>query len=70
MSFVDLDKVFQDFFNVFWRRGPGPLLRVIWSLYNQTKSLVCIADNKLIMFQVHVGLQQECHSIPNSVNGF
>ncbi|XP_068187802.1 insulin receptor substrate 1-B [Antennarius striatus] len=42
----------------------GPLLRAVWSLYDQSQSLVHIAGSKSDLFQVHVGLQQGCPPSP------
>lgn len=38
----------------------SPLLRAIWSLYNWSRRLVCIAGTKSDQFPVHAGLRQCC----------
>ncbi|KAI3376719.1 hypothetical protein L3Q82_017147 [Scortum barcoo] len=43
--------------------GPGPLLRAVRSLYDRSRSLVCIAGSKSDLFPVHVGLQQGLHFV-------
>lgn len=44
-----------------WEYGVGgPVLRVIRSLYDRSRSLVCIAGSKSVLFPVHVGLQLDC----------
>ncbi|KAK3541999.1 hypothetical protein QTP86_009835 [Hemibagrus guttatus] len=50
MCFVDLEKAFDRvprgiLWEVLWEYGVcGPLLRAVWSLYNRSRSLVCIAS--------------------------
>ncbi len=46
------------------QRPPGLLLRAARSLYDQSRSLVCIAGSKSDLFPVHVGLQQGCPLSP------
>ncbi|KAK3510218.1 hypothetical protein QTP70_030444, partial [Hemibagrus guttatus] len=66
MCFVDLEKAFDRvprgiLWEVLWEYGVcGPLLRAVRSLYNQSRSLVCIASCKSDLFPVHVGLRQGC----------
>ncbi len=42
----------------------GPLLRAFRSLYDRSRSLVCIAGSKSDLFPVHVGLRQDCPLSP------
>ncbi|KAK3543164.1 hypothetical protein QTP70_012267 [Hemibagrus guttatus] len=66
MCFVDLEKAFDHvprgiLWEVLWEYGVhGPLLRAVRSLYNRSRSLVCIASCKSDLFPVHVGLRQGC----------
>ena len=66
MCFVDLKKAFDRvprgiLWEVLGEYGVGgPLLRAIRSLYNRSRSLVCIAGSKSDLFPVHVGLRQGC----------
>ncbi|KAK3528570.1 hypothetical protein QTP70_003744 [Hemibagrus guttatus] len=70
MCFVDLEKTFDCvlcgiLWWVLWEYGVcGPLLRAVRSLYNRSRSLVCIASCKSDLFPVHVGLQQGCPLSP------
>ncbi|KAK3511594.1 hypothetical protein QTP70_011255 [Hemibagrus guttatus] len=70
MCFVDLEKAFDRvprgiLWEVLWEYGVhGPLLRAVWSLYDQSRSLVCIASCKSELFPVHVGLWQGCPLSP------
>ncbi|KAK3555566.1 hypothetical protein QTP86_022023 [Hemibagrus guttatus] len=70
MCFVDLEKTFNHvprgiLWEVLWEYGVrGPLLRAVRSLYNQSRSLVCIASCKSDLFPVHVGLRQGCPLSP------
>ncbi|KAK3535605.1 hypothetical protein QTP70_017246, partial [Hemibagrus guttatus] len=70
MCFVDLEKAFDRvprgiLWEVLWEyRVPGPLLRAVRSLYNRSRSLVCIASCKSDLFPVHVGLRQGCPLSP------
>ncbi|KAK3529470.1 hypothetical protein QTP70_031162 [Hemibagrus guttatus] len=70
MCFVDLEKAFDRvphgiLWEVLWEYGVcGPLLRAVWSLYNRSRSLVCIASCKSDLFPVHVGLRQRCPLSP------
>ncbi|KAK3538499.1 hypothetical protein QTP86_006187 [Hemibagrus guttatus] len=70
MCFVDLEKAFDHvprgiLWEVLWEYGVrGPLLRAVWSLYNQSRSLVRIASCKSDLFPVHVGLRQGCPLSP------
>ena len=57
MCFLDLEKAFD-------RVPLGPLLRAVRSLYNRSRSLVCIAGSKSDLFPVHVGLRQCCPLSP------
>ncbi|KAK3521399.1 hypothetical protein QTP70_004353 [Hemibagrus guttatus] len=50
---------------VLWEYGVhGPLLSAVRSLYNRSRSLVCIASCKSDLFPVHVGLRQGCPLSP------
>ncbi|KAK3575515.1 hypothetical protein QTP86_029266 [Hemibagrus guttatus] len=66
MYFVYLEKAFNRvpcgiLWEVLWEYGVrGPLLRAVRSLYDWSRSLVCIASCKSDLFPVHVGLQQGC----------
>lgn len=66
MCFVDLEKAFDrvprgTLWGVLWEYGVrGPLLRAVRSLYDQSRSLVCIAGSKSDLFPVRVGLRQGC----------
>ncbi|KAK3558992.1 hypothetical protein QTP86_000122 [Hemibagrus guttatus] len=66
MCFVDLEKAFERvprgiLWEVLWEYWVrGPLLRAVWSLYNQSRRLVRIASCKSDLFPVHVGLRQGC----------
>ncbi|KAK3562387.1 hypothetical protein QTP86_033524 [Hemibagrus guttatus] len=68
--FVDLEKAFDRvpcgiLWEVLWEYGVrGPLLRAVRSLYNRSRSLVCIASCKSDLFPVHVGFQQGCPLSP------
>ncbi|KAK3518362.1 hypothetical protein QTP86_018292, partial [Hemibagrus guttatus] len=70
MCFVDLVNAFDRvhcgiLWEVLWEYGVcGPLLRAVRSLYNRSRSLVCIASCKSDLFPVHVGLQQGCPLSP------
>ncbi|KAK3560105.1 hypothetical protein QTP86_033893, partial [Hemibagrus guttatus] len=70
MCFVDLEKAFDCvpcgiLWEVLWEYGVrGPLLRAVRSLYNRSRSLVCIASCKSDLFPVHVGLRQDCPLSP------
>ncbi|KAK3535777.1 hypothetical protein QTP70_021095, partial [Hemibagrus guttatus] len=70
MCFVDLEKAFDRvprgiLWEVLWEYGVcGPLLRAVWSLYDQSRSLVRIASCKSELFPVHVGLRQGCPLSP------
>ncbi|KAK3573216.1 hypothetical protein QTP86_015137, partial [Hemibagrus guttatus] len=70
MCFVDMEKAFDRvprsiLWEVLWEYGVrGPLLRAVWSLYNRSRSLVCIASCKSDLFPVHVGLRQGCPLSP------
>ncbi|KAK3535602.1 hypothetical protein QTP70_017140 [Hemibagrus guttatus] len=70
MCFVDLEKAFDRvprgiLWEVLWEYGVhGPLLRAVRSLYNRSRSLVCIASCKSDLFPVHVGLRQGCPLSP------
>ncbi|KAK3547897.1 hypothetical protein QTP70_000353 [Hemibagrus guttatus] len=70
MCFVDLEKAFDRvpcgiLWEVLWEYGVhGPLLRVVQSLYNRSRSLVHISSCKSHLFPVHVGLQQGCPLSP------
>ncbi|KAK3557951.1 hypothetical protein QTP86_003867 [Hemibagrus guttatus] len=70
MCFVDLEKAFDRvprgiLWEVLWEYGVrGPLLRAVRSLYNRSRSLVCIAGCKSDLFPVHVGLRQGCPLSP------
>ncbi|KAK3558333.1 hypothetical protein QTP86_017264 [Hemibagrus guttatus] len=70
MCFVDLEKAFHHvphgiLWEVLWEYGVrGPLLRAVRSLYNQSRSLVRIANCKSDLFPVHVGLRQGCPLSP------
>ncbi|KAK3520514.1 hypothetical protein QTP70_024128 [Hemibagrus guttatus] len=70
MCFVDLEKAFDRvprgiLWEVLWEYGvSGPLLRAVQSLYNQSRSLICIASCKSDLFPVHVGLRQGCPLSP------
>ncbi|KAK3549447.1 hypothetical protein QTP86_001448 [Hemibagrus guttatus] len=70
MCFVDMEKTFNRvphgiLWEVLWEYGVhGPLLRTVWSLYNQSRSLVHIASCKSNLFPVHSGLQQGCPLSP------
>ncbi|KAK3558768.1 hypothetical protein QTP86_028769 [Hemibagrus guttatus] len=70
MCFVDLEKAFDRvprgiLWEVLWEYGVrGPLLRAVRSLYNRSRSLVCIANCKSDLFPVHVGLRQGCPLSP------
>ncbi|KAK3521856.1 hypothetical protein QTP70_018587 [Hemibagrus guttatus] len=70
MCFVDLEKAFDRvprgiLWEVLWEYGVrGPLLRAVRSLYNRSRSLVCIASCKSDLFPVHVGLRQGCSLSP------
>ncbi|KAK3540137.1 hypothetical protein QTP70_026880 [Hemibagrus guttatus] len=70
MCFVDLEKAFDHvprgiLWEVLWEYGVrGPLLRAVRSLYNRSRSLVCIASCKSDLFPVHVGLRQGCPLSP------
>ncbi|KAI3370906.1 hypothetical protein L3Q82_007415 [Scortum barcoo] len=62
MCFVDLEKAFDRvprgiLWGVLREYGVrGPLLRAVRSLYDWSRSLVCIAGSKSDLFPVHVGL--------------
>ncbi|KAK3534231.1 hypothetical protein QTP86_007026 [Hemibagrus guttatus] len=70
MCFMDLEKAIEKAFDrvprgilweVLWEYGVhGLLLTAVWSLYNQSRSLVRIASCKSDLFPVHVGLRQGC----------
>ncbi|KAI3372000.1 hypothetical protein L3Q82_006867 [Scortum barcoo] len=66
MCFVDLEKAFDRvprgiLWGVLREYGVwGPLLRAVRSLYDRSRSLVCIAGSKSDLFPVHVGLRQGC----------
>ncbi|KAK3565546.1 hypothetical protein QTP86_011913 [Hemibagrus guttatus] len=67
MCFVDLEKAFDRvprgiLWEVLW--VCGPLLRAVRSLYDRSRSLVCIASCKSELFPVHVGLHQGCPLSP------
>ncbi|XDV13498.1 hypothetical protein PO909_001890 [Leuciscus waleckii] len=70
MCFVDLEKAFDCvprgiLWRVLWEYGVrGPLLRATRSLYDRSRSLVCIASSKSDLFPVHVGLRQGCPLSP------
>ncbi|KAK3533936.1 hypothetical protein QTP70_034935, partial [Hemibagrus guttatus] len=70
MCFVDLEKAFDCvprgiLWEVLWEYGVhGPLLRAVRSLYNRSRSLVCIASCKSDLFPVHVGPRQGCPLSP------
>ena len=70
MCFVDLEKAFDRvpcgiLWEVLQEYGVGgPLLRAVWSLYDRSRSLVCIAGSKSSLFPVHVGLWQGCPLSP------
>ena len=70
MCFVDLEKAFDRvprgiLWEVLREYGVGgPLLRAVWSLYKQSRSLVCIAGSESDLFPVHVGLWQGCSLSP------
>ncbi|KAK3556679.1 hypothetical protein QTP70_013061 [Hemibagrus guttatus] len=70
MCFVDLEKAFDRvprgiLWEVLWEYWVrGPLLRAVRSLYNWSRSLVCIASCKSDLFPVHVGLRQGCPLSP------
>ncbi|KAK3522624.1 hypothetical protein QTP86_028195 [Hemibagrus guttatus] len=70
MCFVDLEKAFHRVpcgipCEVLWEYGvSGPLLRAVRSLYNRSRSLVCIASCKSDLFPVHVGLRKGCPLSP------
>ncbi|KAK3520189.1 hypothetical protein QTP70_017925 [Hemibagrus guttatus] len=70
MCFVDLEKAFDCvphgiLWEVLWEYGVrGLLLRAVWSLYNQSRSLVRIASCKTDLFPVHVRLRQGCPLSP------
>ncbi|KAK3525020.1 hypothetical protein QTP86_013357 [Hemibagrus guttatus] len=70
MCFVDLEKAFDRvprgiLWEVLWEYGVrGPLLRAVRSLYNRSRSLVCIASCKSDLFPVHIGLRQGCPLSP------
>ncbi|KAI3375402.1 hypothetical protein L3Q82_021896 [Scortum barcoo] len=62
MCFVDLEKVFDRVpRGILWGCSAsmgirGPLLRAVRSLYDRSRSLVCIASSKSDLFPLHVGL--------------
>ena len=70
MCFVDLEKAFGCvppgiLWEVLREHGVrGPLLRAVRSLYDRSRSLVCIAGSKSDLFLVYVGLQQGCSFSP------
>ncbi len=70
MCFVDLKKAFDCVpRGIQWRvlreyGVRGPLLRAVRSLYDRSRSLVCIAGSKSDLFPVHVGLRQGCPLSP------
>ena len=70
MCFVDLEKAFDCvprgiLWEVLQEYGVGgPLLRAVWTLYDQSRSLACIAGSKSDLFLVHVGLRQGCPLSP------
>ncbi|KAK3524961.1 hypothetical protein QTP86_011742 [Hemibagrus guttatus] len=70
MCFVDLEKAFDRvpcgiLWEVLWEYGVrDSLLRAVRSLYNWSRSLVCIASCKSDLFPVHVGLRQSCPLSP------
>ncbi|KAK3571512.1 hypothetical protein QTP86_012861 [Hemibagrus guttatus] len=70
MCFVDLEKSFDRvprgiLWEVLWEYWVhGPLLRAVRSLYNRSRSLVCIASCKSDLFPMHVELQQGCPLSP------
>ncbi|KAK3570481.1 hypothetical protein QTP86_019919 [Hemibagrus guttatus] len=70
MCFVDLEKAFDCvprgiLWEVLWEYGVhGPLLRAVRSLYNRSRSLVCIASCKSDLFPMHFGLRQGCPLSP------
>ncbi|KAI3375494.1 hypothetical protein L3Q82_003824 [Scortum barcoo] len=71
MCFVDLEKAFDRVPHVVFcgecsrEYGVrGPLLRAVRSLYDRSRSLVCIAGSKSDLFPVHVGLRQGCPLSP------
>ncbi len=69
MSFVDLEKANNlvpqgVLWGVLREYGVlGPLLRTIWSLYNQSESCVRILGTKSNTFLVNVGLCQDSDSV-------
>jgi len=79
MCFVNLEKVYDPVpRGILWRvlreyRVPEPLLRAIWSLYNQSNSCVCILGTQVRSpvflrsnsFTVSVGVHQGCPFSPD-----
>uniref|UniRef100_A0A8C9TUR8 Reverse transcriptase domain-containing protein n=1 Tax=Scleropages formosus TaxID=113540 RepID=A0A8C9TUR8_SCLFO len=70
MCFVGLEKAFDRvprgiLWEVLRNYGvQGLLLRAVRSLYDQSRSLVCLASSKSDLFPVHVGLRQGCPLSP------
>ncbi len=70
MGFVDLEMAFDCvprvvLWGVLWEYGVrSQLLRAVQSLYDRSRSLVCIAGSKSDLFPVYVGLRQGCPLSP------